>query len=213
MNIFHFEKVHKAVTKATVFASSVFMASDVLSQDATVEEVIVTAQKKSENLQNVPISVSTLSATELDNLNIKQINQSISHKNVFRGFHFQNKPHQQAKYIWVESGKIYDIIINIDSSSSYYKKSLVIELDSGDNKHLFVPKGFAHGFITLKPDSEIVYKCSDYYFPKAEGSIFWNDPDIKINWSKASDPICSTKDATAPLLKELESPFIYGENS
>ena len=71
MNIFHFEKVHKAVTKATVFASSVFMASDVLSQDATVEEVIVTAQKKSENLQNVPISVSTLSATELDNLNIK----------------------------------------------------------------------------------------------------------------------------------------------
>ena len=71
MNIFHFEKVHKAVTKATVFASSVFMASDVLSQDASVEEVIVTAQKKSENLQNVPISISTLSATELDNLNIK----------------------------------------------------------------------------------------------------------------------------------------------
>ena len=71
MNIFHFEKVHKAVTKATVFASSVFMASDVLSQDATVEEIVVTAQKKSENLQNVPISVSTLSATELDNLNIK----------------------------------------------------------------------------------------------------------------------------------------------
>ena len=71
MNIFHFEKVHKAVTKATVFASSVFMASDVLSQDATVEEVIVTAQKKSENLQNVPISVSTLSAAQLDNLNIK----------------------------------------------------------------------------------------------------------------------------------------------
>ena len=69
MNIFHFEKVHKAVTKATVFASSVFMASDVLSQDATVEEIVVTAQKKSENLQNVPISVSTLSATELDNLN------------------------------------------------------------------------------------------------------------------------------------------------
>ena len=71
MNIFHFEKVHKAVTKATVFASSVFMASDVISQDATIEEVVVTAQKKSENLQNVPISVSTLSATELDNLNIK----------------------------------------------------------------------------------------------------------------------------------------------
>ena len=71
MNIFHFEKVHKAVTKATVFASSVFMASDGLSQDATIEEVVVTAQKKSENLQNVPISVSTLSATELDNLNIK----------------------------------------------------------------------------------------------------------------------------------------------
>ena len=71
MNIFHFEKVHRAVTKATVFASSVFMASDALTQDATIEEVVVTAQKKSENLQNVPISVSTLSATELDNLNIK----------------------------------------------------------------------------------------------------------------------------------------------
>jgi dTDP-4-dehydrorhamnose 3,5-epimerase len=85
---------------------------------------------------------------------------------------------------------------------------------TAENGHqLYVPVGFAHGFLTIKPGSEIVYKCSDYYAPEAEGSIMWNDPDIGINWDLNGEPILSSKDADALLLKDIESPFIYGQNS
>lgn len=143
-----------------------------------------------------------------------QDNHSISREvGTLRGLHFQTPPNAQAKLIRCGNGAIFDVAVDIRKGSPTYGQWEGYELTPENGHQLYVPIGFAHGFITLKPDSEIVYKCSDYYFPKAEGSIFWNDPDIKINWSKASDPICSTKDATAPLLKELESPFIYGENS
>ena len=147
--------------------------------------------------------VEKINISKLDNLNIKQINQSISHKNVFRGFHFQNKPHQQAKYIWVESGKIYDIIINIDSSSSYYKKSLVIELDSGDNKHLFEPKGFAHGFISARNDTKVCYAVDNFYNPSSDSGINFDDESFNIDWPiDKSKLLISEKDKNLPFLNE-----------
>ena len=76
-----------------------------------------------------------------------------------------------------------------------------------NGNQLYVPVGFAHGFVTLAPDSEIVYKCSDYYAPETEGAILWNDPDIGIDWPIDADLILSEKDAVAPLLSELESPL------
>jgi dTDP-4-dehydrorhamnose 3,5-epimerase len=85
---------------------------------------------------------------------------------------------------------------------------------SAENGHqLYVPVGFAHGFVTLEPDSEIVYKCSDYYAPDTEGALRWDDPDIGIEWPLTGNPTLSEKDAIAPLLKDFESPFIFGENS
>ena len=75
-----------------------------------------------------------------------------------------------------------------------------------------MPVGFAHGFMTLEPDSEIVYKCTDYYAPESEGAVLWNDPEIGVKWPSVSYPILSDKDAAAILLADLDSPFIFGEN-
>jgi len=88
-----------------------------------------------------------------------------------------------------------------------------IELTAENGAQLYIPVGFAHGFVTLERDSEIVYKCSDYYAPETEGDVLWNDPDIGIDWPTEAEPILSEKDAVAPLISELESPFIFGENS
>ena len=85
------------------------------------------------------------------------------------------------------------------------------ELTAGTAWH--VPVGYAHGFVTLEPDCEIEYKCSDYYAPETEGAVLWNDPDINIDWPTENVPILSNKDAAASLLKEMESPFIYGDNT
>ena len=83
---------------------------------------------------------------------------------------------------------------------------------TADNGHqLYVPVGFAHGFLTLEPYSEIIYKCSNYYAPETEGVILWNDLDIGINWPTECEPILSGKDAVAPLFKEIESPFVLGK--
>jgi len=83
------------------------------------------------------------------------------------------------------------------------------ELSDENGAQLFVPAGFAHGFATLQPDSEIVYKCSDYYAPETEGALRWDDPAIGIIWPVQGDPILSGKDAAAPFLADLDSPFVF----
>jgi dTDP-4-dehydrorhamnose 3,5-epimerase len=102
--------------------------------------------------------------------------------------------------------------VDIRRGSPTYGRWEAYELTAENGDQLYVPVGFVHGFVTLKPDSEIVYKCSDYYAPETEGSVLWNDPDIGIDWPMATDPILSDKDITAPLLADLQSPFIFGEN-
>ena len=133
----------------------------------------------------------------------KQINQSISHKNVFRWFHFQDKPYQQAKYIWVESGKIYDIIVNVASNSNFYKKSLVIELDSKNNRHLFIPKGFAHGFISVMDNTKVCYAVDSFYNPSSDTGINFDDKSLEIDWPiDKSKLLISEKDKNLPFLNE-----------
>ncbi len=147
--------------------------------------------------------VEKMNTSMFDDLQIKQINQSISHKNVFRGFHFQDKPYQQAKYIWVESGKIYDIIINVDSNSNFYKKSLVIELDSKNNRHLFIPKGFAHGFISVMNNTKVCYAVDSFYNPSSDTGINFDDKSLKIDWpTDKSKLLISEKDKNLPFLNE-----------
>jgi len=143
-----------------------------------------------------------------------QDNHSLSREvGTLRGLHFQAPPHAQAKLVRCGLGAIFDVAVDIRRGSPTYGQWKAYELTAENGEQLYIPVGFAHGFVTLESDSEIVYKCSDYYAPETEGAVLWNDPDIGIEWPIAAEPILSDKDAVAPLLSDLESPFIFGENS
>ena len=143
-----------------------------------------------------------------------QDNHSLSREvGTLRGLHFQAPPHAQAKLVRCGRGAIFDVAVDIRKGSLTYGDWEGYELTAENGEQLYIPVGFAHGFVTLEPDSEIVYKCSDYYAPETEGSVLWNDPDIGIDWPIDTVPILSDKDDIAPLLSDLESPFIFGENS
>lgn len=143
-----------------------------------------------------------------------QDNHSLSREvGTLRGLHFQTPPHAQAKLVRCGRGSLFDVAVDIRRGSPTYGYWKGYELTAENGEQLYIPVGFAHGFVTLEPDSEIVYQCSDYYAPETEGAILWNDPDIGINWPTDADPILSDKDAVAPLFSDLESPFIFGENS
>ena len=143
-----------------------------------------------------------------------QDNHSLSRDfGTLRGLHFQAPPHAQAKLVRCGRGAIFDVAVDIRRGSPTYGEWKGYELTAENGNQLYVPVGFAHGFVTLMPDSEIVYKCSAYYAPETEGAVLWNDPDIGIDWATKADPILSDKDAAAPFLSDLESPFVYGENS
>jgi len=143
-----------------------------------------------------------------------QDNHSLSRAvGTLRGLHFQAPPHAQDKLVRCGRGAFFDVAVDIRIGSPTYGQWVGYELSAKNGCQLYVPKGFAHGFVTLEPDSEIVYKCSDYYTPKAEGVLQWNDFDIGIEWPLQCDPILSEKDANAPLLKDFQSPFNFGENA
>lgn len=126
-----------------------------------------------------------------------------------RGLHFQAPPHAQAKLVRCGRGAIFDVAVDIRRGSTTYGQWVGCELSAGNGAQLFIPAGFAHGFATLEPDSEIIYKCSEYYAPETEGSLRWDDPELGIDWPVAGDAILSEKDAVAPLLADLNSPFEF----
>ena len=143
-----------------------------------------------------------------------QDNHSLSRTaGTLRGLHFQKPPSAQAKLVRCGRGAIFDVAVDIRRGSPTYGHWEGYELSAENGDQLYIPVGFAHGFVTLEPNSEIVYKCSDYYDPDTEGAMLWNDPFIGIDWPIEADPILSDKDAAAPLMADLESPFVFGENS
>ena len=143
-----------------------------------------------------------------------QDNHSFSKKaGTLRGLHFQSPPSAQAKLVRCSRGAIFDVAVDLRRGSPTYGNWSGYELTAENGQQLYVPVGFAHGFVTLVPNTEIIYKCSDYYAPETEGALLWNDPAIGINWPGLNNPILSEKDAVAPMLSDFESPFIYGENS
>lgn len=143
-----------------------------------------------------------------------QDNHSLSAEaGTVRGLHFQTPPHAQAKLVRCGRGALLDVAVDIRKGSPTYGQWFGAELSFENGRQLFIPAGFAHGFVTRVPDTEIVYKCSDYYAPEAEGALRFNDPDIGIAWGLGcAPPILSEKDATAGSLANFDSPFIF-ENS
>ena len=126
-----------------------------------------------------------------------------------RGLHFQVPPHAQAKLVRCGRGAIFDVAVDIRRGSPTYGRWAGFTLSAENGAQLYIPVGFAHGFATLEPDSEIIYKCSDYYAPETEGALRWDDPDIGIAWPLTAAPVLSEKDASAPLLADFNSPCTF----
>ena len=131
-----------------------------------------------------------------------QDNQSVSHRNVLRGLHFQNHPHQQGKLIRVVRGGVLDVVVDIRKNSKTFGRHYTIELNEIEKKMLWIPAGFAHGFITLEDNTVFLYKVTDYYDPLSESGILYNDPELNIDW-QTNSPIVSQKDKILPTFKEF----------
>ena len=148
------------------------------------------------------------------NVDFLQDNHSFSWEvGTLRGLHFQAPPDAKGKLVRCGKGAIFDVAVDIRKGSQTFGHWEGYELTEENGHQLYVPIGFAHGFLTLKPDSEIVYKCTNYYAPKAEGSIRWDDPSIGIEWPLSENIILNKRAAIAPLLKDFKTPFIFGANT
>ncbi len=137
-----------------------------------------------------------------------QDNHSLSmQKGTLRGLHFQSPPHAQAKLVRCGRGALFDVAVDIRRGSPSYGKWFGIELTAENGKQLLVPAGFLHGFITRAPESEILYKCSDYYAPDCDGAVAWDS--CGVDWGFDGTPLLSDKDAAAPALADFDSPFTW----
>lgn len=142
-------------------------------------------------------------------LNFVQDNHSFSvQAGTVRGLHYQSPPHAQDKLVRCGRGAIFDVAVDMRQGSATYGQWVGETLSFENGKQLLVPKGFLHGFMTLTPDCEVLYKCTDHYAPQCDGTVAWDDPDIGILWPDVARPILSDKDATAPRLGDISPPFV-----
>jgi dTDP-4-dehydrorhamnose 3,5-epimerase len=139
-----------------------------------------------------------------------QDNHSLSAAvNTVRGLHFQAPPHAQTKLVRCGKGQLFDVAVDIRAGSPTFGKWFGIELSFENGKQLLVPAGFLHGFSTRAPETEIIYKCTDYYDAAADGAVRFDDPAIGVDWGLSGPAILSDKDRAAPLLRDFATPFIY----
>lgn len=145
---------------------------------------------------------------ELQSIHFVQDNEAKSSKGVLRGLHYQLPPYAQSKLVRCIQGSILDVIIDIRPKSSTFGEYLPIHLDEVQKRQLYVPQGFAHGYVVLSNSAIVAYKCDNLYHPEAEGGICYNDPDIDIDWKLPDDQlIVSAKDKNLPILKH-HLPFL-----
>ncbi len=144
-----------------------------------------------------------LDSTGID-INFVQDNQSKSQKGVLRGLHFQHGEYAQAKLVRVLKGRVLDIAVDLRRSSDSFGQHVAVELSGDSGTQLFVPKGFAHGFVVLSESAVFFYKCDNYYNKAMEGGIIYNDPDLGIDWKLKDDElVLSEKDTVLPRLKDI----------
>lgn len=137
-----------------------------------------------------------------------QDNESQSAKDVLRGLHFQKPPYEQGKLVRVIKGAVLDVAVDIRHGSPFYGKWVAQELTENNKLMLWIPPGFAHGFVTLAEQTIFSYKCTRFYNKNSEGVIAWNDPDINIHWL-CEKPVLSDRDKMGEAFKDFVSPFIY----
>jgi len=130
---------------------------------------------------------------------------------VLRGLHFQLPPYAQAKLVWVVRGSVLDVAVDLRQGSPTYGRHYCVELSAENFLRLFIPRGFAHGYLTLTPDTEFLYKVDAPYAVQSDAGILWNDPDLGIHWpaQPGCPPVLSAKDRVLPRLKDFASPFVY----
>lgn len=147
-------------------------------------------------------------------VNFCQDNHSLSKPaGVLRGLHFQRAPFAQSKLVRVLKGRIFDVAVDLRVASPTYKQWVAAELSAETGDQLFIPAGYAHGFLTLEPDCEVAYKVDAPYAPEADGGIIWNDPEIAIDWPlDGQAPLLSDKDASLPPLSAVDVDFAYDGN-
>ena len=132
-----------------------------------------------------------------------QDNFSFSRKNVLRGLHYQKSPHAQGKLVLTLKGCVWDVAVDLRRTSPTFKQWVAAELSDANHAMLYIPPGFAHGFVALTDDVHLLYKCTEEYDPHSDAGIRWDDPDIAISWP-VTDPILSPKDRALPLLSDAE---------
>lgn len=149
----------------------------------------------------------TLRAAGVDLPEFVQDNHSFSRQaGTVRGLHFQSPPHAQGKLVRCGRGRLFDVAVDIRKGSPTYGQWFGTELSFENGRQLWIPAGFLHGFMTLTPDTEIVYKCTDHYAPECDGAVRWDS--CGIDWPLSGiEPILSDKDARAPALADFDSPF------
>ena len=137
-------------------------------------------------------------------IEFQQDNHSKSSAKVLRGLHYQAKPYEQAKLVRCITGKIYDIAVDIRPNSKTFGQYVKVELSEDNKNMLYIPKGFAHGFVVLSDEAELLYKASGEYNQKADRGILWSDKDLNIDWGIDFEPILSEKDQNQPKLKDID---------
>jgi len=152
-------------------------------------------------------NINTFQKAGLD-LSFMQDNESKSRRDVIRGIHFQNPPYEQGKLVRVIKGSVKDVAVDIRKNSPYFGKWCSAVLSEDNKLMMWIPPGFAHGFVALEEETIFFYKCTQVYHKDSERSIRWDDPDLNIDWG-LNNPMVNSKDQQAPLFRNITSPFTY----
>lgn len=146
----------------------------------------------------------------IEYINFVQDNESKSTYGTLRGLHFQKPPFAQSKLVRCIQGKVLDVVVDVRKNSPTFGKHIAVELSEENKKQLFIPRGFAHGFVTLSKEVTFAYKVDNWYAPEYDSGIIWNDATLNIDWKiNSEEVILSPKDQQLSTFKALETPFIY----
>lgn len=130
-------------------------------------------------------------------------------KNTLRGLHFQREPDAQAKLVWCPRGEVLDVVADLRKGSPTYLRSFSVILTEQNKKRLLIPRGLAHGYLTLTDHVEFAYKADRFYAPENDRNVRWNDPSIQADWGGTENPILSARDAAAPFVQDCNANFVY----